>query len=132
MYAFGDAILFVAVFGVVALFPTGLALYFLRAFKKFWNVISFASLAFTVTGPVAASVIVLASSQRADQSVLAIWAGLGVLRTLLTPLLAPAFVIAAFIAPTRFSCWALVGAAAIEGTIGTYAFFRWFSGLRLI
>jgi hypothetical protein len=29
MYAFGDLILFVGVFGVLALFPTGLALYFL-------------------------------------------------------------------------------------------------------
>ena len=29
MYAFGDLILFVGVFGTLALFPTGLALYFL-------------------------------------------------------------------------------------------------------
>lgn len=29
MYAFGDLLLFVGVFGVLALFPTGLALYFL-------------------------------------------------------------------------------------------------------
>ena len=33
MYAFGDFILFVGVFGVLALIPTGLALYFL--FRKF-------------------------------------------------------------------------------------------------
>ena len=33
MSAFGDLILFIGVFGVFALFPTGLALYFL--FKKF-------------------------------------------------------------------------------------------------
>jgi cell division protein FtsX len=35
MYAFGDLLLFVGVFGVLALFPTGLALYFL--FRKFLN-----------------------------------------------------------------------------------------------
>ena len=29
MYAFGDLILFVGIFGVLALFPTGLAVYFL-------------------------------------------------------------------------------------------------------
>jgi len=29
MYAFGDVILFIGVFGVLALIPTGLALYFL-------------------------------------------------------------------------------------------------------
>jgi hypothetical protein len=35
MYAFGDLLLFLGVFGVLALFPTGLALYFLfRAFRK--------------------------------------------------------------------------------------------------
>ena len=35
MYAFGDLLLFLAVFGVLALFPTGLALYFsFRAFRK--------------------------------------------------------------------------------------------------
>ena len=33
MSAFGDFVLFVVVFGVLALFPTGLALYFL--FRKF-------------------------------------------------------------------------------------------------
>jgi len=33
MYAFGDLILFVGVFGVLALFPTGLALFYL--FRKF-------------------------------------------------------------------------------------------------
>ena len=29
IYAFGDLILFAAIFGILALFPTGLALYFL-------------------------------------------------------------------------------------------------------
>ena len=33
MYAFGDALLFVAVFGGVALFPTGVALCFLRPYR---------------------------------------------------------------------------------------------------
>ena len=35
MYAFGDFILFLGIFGVLALFPTGLAVYFLlRKFLK--------------------------------------------------------------------------------------------------
>jgi hypothetical protein len=37
-------------FGVLALFPTGLALYFLRPFEKFWAVLSFGLLAIAVTG----------------------------------------------------------------------------------
>ena len=35
MHAFGDLLLFIGVFGILALFPTGLALYFLiRAVRK--------------------------------------------------------------------------------------------------
>jgi len=34
MYAFGDLILFIGVFGILALFPTGLGLYFLLRFRK--------------------------------------------------------------------------------------------------
>lgn len=36
MYAFGDSILFLGVFGLLALVPTGLLLFFLRPFAKFW------------------------------------------------------------------------------------------------
>jgi hypothetical protein len=131
MYGFGDAMLFGSVFGLFALFPTCLALYFLRPFKRFWTVFSITSLGLACTGLVAASVIVLASTQPHHQSAWAISAAFGVLRMLVAPLLAPAFIIAAIIAPTRLSRWALVGAAAIEGMIGTYAFFHWFAGLRL-
>jgi hypothetical protein len=45
MYAFGDALLFVAAFGVVALVPTGAALFFLRPYRHFWQVLSAFSLA---------------------------------------------------------------------------------------
>jgi hypothetical protein len=40
MYAFGDGLLFIAVFSAVALFPTGLALYFLQPCRWFWVVLS--------------------------------------------------------------------------------------------
>ena len=36
MYAFGDGLLFIAVFSAVAIFPTGLALCFLRPCRWFW------------------------------------------------------------------------------------------------
>lgn len=39
MYAFGDLLTFVAVFGAGALVPTGLGLYFLRRTRYFWPVI---------------------------------------------------------------------------------------------
>src|SRR5882762_1425840 len=50
MYAFGDAVLFVAVFGVAALVPTGAALFFLRPYRSFWTVISALGLGIAVTG----------------------------------------------------------------------------------
>ena len=55
MYAFGDALLFVAVFGVLEVFPTGLALYFFRSSRWFWIALSITALAIAVTGLLAAS-----------------------------------------------------------------------------
>jgi hypothetical protein len=72
MYAFGDLLLFVFVFGAVALFPTGLALYFLRPVGRFWTVFSIGALAFAGTGLCAALVIALASAQPSDS----FWGGL--------------------------------------------------------
>jgi hypothetical protein len=40
MYAFGGTLLFVGVFGVCALAPTGAALFFLRPYRYFWAVFS--------------------------------------------------------------------------------------------
>src|SRR5689334_3038774 len=56
MYAFGDSIVFVAVFGLLALVPTGGALYFLRPYRRFWVVLSLLCLAVAVTGLTAAIV----------------------------------------------------------------------------
>jgi hypothetical protein len=54
MYAFGDALVFVAVFGLSALVPTGAALFFLRPYRHFWTVLSALGLAVAVTGVTAA------------------------------------------------------------------------------
>jgi hypothetical protein len=40
MYAFGDSYLFIAVFGVLALVPTGALLYYLRPYRRFWVVLA--------------------------------------------------------------------------------------------
>jgi hypothetical protein len=129
MYAFGDSILFMFVFGVVALFPTGLALYFLRLFRPFWTAISIISLALAVTGIAAASVIAFASSWPLHEPRWVIAEFLAVLLMFAAPLLAAAFILSAFIAPTQRSRWALLGAAAIEGMVSTYAFFHWFGSV---
>ncbi len=125
MYAFGDLLLFIAVFGVAALFPTGLALYFLRPFEKFWTVLSVASFAVAMTGLCAALVIVLSSAQ-SSESLWNILAAIGVLRVLLAPPLATVFALSAWVAPDRRSRRLLLTATAIEGLVGVYIFIAWF------
>jgi hypothetical protein len=61
MYAFGDGLVFLAVFGVLAIFSTVLALYFLPPRRPFWAALSTAALAFIATGILVVSVIVLTS-----------------------------------------------------------------------
>jgi hypothetical protein len=124
MHAFGDLLLFVFVFGVVALFPTGLALYYLRPHAKFWTVFSVGSLAFSLTGLCAALVIALASTQP-SQSLWGVLASVGVLRMSPAPLLAIGFALSTFIAPNRRSRRTLLAATLIEGAVGVYAFVHW-------
>jgi len=128
MYAFGDTILFIAVFGVVALVPTGLALYWLRPVRRFWIVMAIAALVLAGTGLAAALVIALASSQPR-------WVGtaaFAVLRMLCAPLLAPAFLIGAAAAPTRRTRLALILAATVEAAVSLYAAVHWFVWPRLL
>ena len=49
MNAFGDSLLFLAVFGVAAVPPTGAALFFLRPYPAFWRGYSVVALAFALT-----------------------------------------------------------------------------------
>ena len=56
MYAFGDSLLFLALFGVAAVPATGAALYFVRPFHAFWRALSVAALAITATGVAAVGV----------------------------------------------------------------------------
>src|SRR5438093_7304313 len=91
MYAAGDALLFVAVFGVSALVPTGAALFFLRPYRHLWTGLSALGLAVAVTGVTAA--ILFAVGRHAAPLPLATWAGLSVLRILVAPLLALTFVV---------------------------------------
>jgi len=53
MYAFGDLLLFLGGFAFLSIFPTTLALYFLRGSERFWNLFSLFSLALAATAPLA-------------------------------------------------------------------------------
>jgi hypothetical protein len=119
MQDFGDALLFLGLFGVFALVPTALALYFMRSFQKFWTAFSIATLTFAVTGPVAAIMF----PRLPESSWWVIVGVLDLLRVLGAPLLCLGFLIFAVIAPTRLSRRALPAAAVIEGAVGAYASF---------
>jgi hypothetical protein len=124
MYAFGDSVVFVAVFGVLALVPTGGALYFLRPYRRFWMVLSLLCLAVAVTGLTAA--ILFAVGRHATPSPLATWAGLSVLRILVAPLLALTFLVCALFTPHRSPRLAFLAATTIEAAVTAYAGAGWF------
>jgi len=129
MYAFGDGLLFIAVFSAVAIFPTGLGLWFLRPFRWFWVVFSVTGLAVAVTAIPAAAICVLDRFLAIPhKSVLAVFAALAVLRTLVSPPLAGVFVVAGAITPSRASRWTLLAAAGIEGAVAVYSVLQWFVG----
>src|SRR5258705_8663252 len=50
MFGFGQDILFLLVFGVLALIPTVLAFYFVRSSEKFWNWFAVLCLGFSIMG----------------------------------------------------------------------------------
>lgn len=116
MYAFGDFLLGCAVFGILALVPTGLGLYFLRPYRKFWTVFSAVALALAVAGPVIAASTSLLNPAGVLSNLL--WLG----QMLGSPLLALAFLIFAALAPLPHSRWILLSAAFLEGVVGVYAF----------
>jgi hypothetical protein len=120
MYAFGDSYLFVAVFGALALVPTGAALYWLRPYRRFWAVLSTLSVGVAITGA-AAAVLFALGRHAVEPSALASWAALSVLRILLAPVMAPAFVVAAFFTPYRFARIAFLAAAGLELAVVAYA-----------
>lgn len=90
MYAFGDGILFLAVFAVAAILPTGAALFFLRFSRIFWIALSVIATATAATG-LAAFVIYFAERGAESGSVLHAWSALAVLRILVAPLLGLTF-----------------------------------------
>jgi hypothetical protein len=125
MYAFGDALLFVAVFGLLGLVPKGAALYFLRPYRLFWAVSSTIAVATGVTG-LAAAVIFMVGRTAIDPSPLAAWAAFSVLRILIAPLLALTFLLSALISPFRWHRFALLAASLMELAVTAYAAVIWF------
>ena len=114
MTAFGDSLVFLAVFGVAAVVPTGAALYWLRPYRRFWTVLSVASLAIATT---AIAAFVDYRTTQMVHSVASVWSFLAVLRILIAPLLAIACFVAAVMAPARAPRLALLVACAVETAV---------------
>jgi hypothetical protein len=108
MAAFGDSLLFLAVFGVVAVPPTGAAFFFLRPYPAFWQGFSGVALIFAVTS--LAAFIAFALDRHSTA------AGWAVLRLLVAPLFALLFGLSILFAPNRSFRIALLIAVVIEAT----------------
>jgi hypothetical protein len=116
MSAFGDSLLFLAVFGVAAMVPTGAALFFLRPYRAVWSVLAAGGLAVAATA-VAALLDYLASQAPRAEPVMSPWSILAILRILGAPLAALTFLVAAVLAPSRGPRLALLVAVAIEAGV---------------
>jgi hypothetical protein len=124
MNAFGDALLFVAVFGVAALVPTGAALFFLRPYRGLWMALSAFGLGVAVTRLPAAGVFAI--RMHAPASPIATWAGLSALRLMVAPPIALMFLVCTVVSPYRFSRLAFLAATVMETGVSMYAAFLWF------
>ena len=125
MYAFGDALLFVAVFGGLALVPTGAALFFVRRHRPFWTGLAVVGLGVGGTG-LAAAILFAVGRHVPPPSSLATWGALSVLRILVAPLLTLTFLVCAAMSPYRTPRVALVGAVAMEAAVSAYGGLVWF------
>lgn len=125
MAAFGDSLLFLAVFVVAAIPPTGVALYLLRSQATFWRVAAAGAIVIAATG-VAALPAMLMPLPAGTDGLLAAWLALSPLRVLLAPMLALGFALSAVFAPSRGPRLALLGACAVEVLVFVRIALEWF------
>jgi hypothetical protein len=127
MYAIGNKMLLIAVFGAVLFFPTGLALWFFRPFHWVWVVLSITAMTIAATGLLAAALCVLERFLAIpDRTFLCLLVALAFVWKLVSPPLAAAFVVARLVAPGWRSRWALLAAGGTEGDGG------WAFGLEIV
>lgn len=117
MYAGGDILLFLAVFGAVALVPTGAGLVFVRAHPRFGAVLAGAALAVALSGALAWLTFVQPFGRTDPGGWLAIAGALAVFRLLGAPLVASGLAFAALVAPSRDSRRAVMVALAVEALV---------------
>lgn len=113
MASFGDAFLFLGVFGLAAIPPTAAALWALRGYRGFWLGLIVGGAVSAATGLVS---LIAYFGWRADRAYpCAQWLSmLTPVRMLFAPMLAMLLIVAALCAPSRGARIALGGAALIE------------------
>lgn len=125
MLAFGDAFLWLNVFGICAAVPTAAALFFLRPYRRFWELVGFTALVVAVTG-VTSAVLYYFGRAAEELEFLGAWAQLSPLRMLVAPLLALVFLVCALVAPRGYPRIALLSAALMEMVVTGYIALVWF------
>jgi len=124
MYAFGDSIVLLAVFGVAAIPATAAALFFLRSRRTFWLVLG-AGAAIVACTAIAAVAIFIGSTSPSAGPVLKSWTVIVPLRILAAPLLGLFFLLCGLFAPMRSARLALLGASAVEVVAFVCVAFMW-------
>lgn len=124
MLAFADLVLFVGVFGVLAIVPTVMALVLLRPYARFWSALGFVAAAIALTGVVALAPFA-AGPHGIVPPALASWSATSVLRILAAPCLAVAFGICAAVAPQRTPRLLLGAACGVEAAVFVVALETW-------
>lgn len=124
MYAFGDDLLFLAVFTMAGVPATGAALYFLRPYAWFWRALSAAALTVAITG-LAIVIDYVAARMATTLSVIYILAPLAPLRILAAPLFGLLFFVSTLFAPKRMFRMGLGVAALSEAVIFACGALQW-------
>jgi len=116
MFAFGQTMLFLLVFGGLALIPIVLAFYFLRSSVKFWNGFAVLCLAFSIIGLiiVIANAMMNANVLHIAESSATIISLFGVSGAFGAPILIVGFLVLAVIAPSRRPRIFLLASAGLE------------------
>ena len=114
MIAGGEMMLGAAVFCLVSIVPTGLALWFLRGSRRFWSAFSVAGLAFAIAGLAAVLLTLAERGEMARVPVLVLVGFLGIVQMLWIG----SFLVFAALAPAGDLRLRMLVAAAIEGVIG--------------
>jgi hypothetical protein len=121
MYAGGQLMASLASFLVVALVPTLLGLWFLRAHERFWNAVAVSALVFAVIGLVA-----VLARRTLGTAALPIEL-MGLAQLLGVPIWFGAFALFAVLAPTQRARRTLTLAVLCEAVIGVCAAVQWFA-----